>query len=535
MVFKATADPLTMGISNADLCWENRELVPARFLKLEGALVSDLTTDPLLQKLDLGEGVIAVCQLPLLEHKDLEPARRTMSVLLTNLGVALTPTLYSSAARQEEYVPVDIRSACNMGFRDDVAGDQKGGWTDQGENDLRTFPVGERELLGVPFTIVDPATNDGKSCVVLRGAQRPHFPRESAVIEVGNQKWDKIYFLHAAAYAGTPGQRIAYYVVKYFDLSVVEAPVVVGEHVKDWWDAPANLPGGSAAWTGENLVKGPGGVTVYMTEWRNPFPDRAIASLQMVSAEEAIPALLAVTGARVTGERRSEVPSQARNVVHIDNSDLRVGPDGTSLYHDGYCPPAEYPTDTGEEPVGGPVHARLWRRLFDSENLLLRWTHSGVAAYGTLAGWSEDAARRRASFTIQYRLPPGKAMEGGKVHCKIDYWGAGDHQGRAAGSFVAIQVSPDNESWREVYQFTGGREHFSNVTEDPPNSGRRTAAQYDLPPEVKGWDTLYVKCLLDQTAPESESAWCDLQMLRTGRANEEVYFLDLVLRNGDRK
>jgi hypothetical protein len=156
-----------------------------------------------------------------------------------------------------------------------------------------------------------------------------------------------------------------------------------------------------------------------------------------------------------------------------------------------------------------------------------------VVAYATIAGWAEDAAQRRASFAMLYRLPPGKVIEAGRLHCRIDYWGGGDYQGRAAGSFVAIQVSPDNQSWREIYRFTGGHEHFSNVAEDAPGGDRRIPARYDLPPEVKGWDTLYVKCLLDQAAPQSKSAWCDLQMLRTGRANEEVYFLDLVLRNRD--
>jgi hypothetical protein len=51
--------------------------------------------------------------------------------------------------------PIDLRTACNTGFRDDVAGDGRGGWTDQGDNDLRNIKPGTQTLRGIPLATAD--------------------------------------------------------------------------------------------------------------------------------------------------------------------------------------------------------------------------------------------------------------------------------------------------------------------------------------------------------------------------------------------
>ena len=73
---------------------------------------------------------------------------------------------------------VDLKPYVNKSFKDEVDADKKGGWTDQGENDLRHMPVGDDNpenkywqlvyhqeikgkqiFLGVPFEVIDPAKN----------------------------------------------------------------------------------------------------------------------------------------------------------------------------------------------------------------------------------------------------------------------------------------------------------------------------------------------------------------------------------------
>ncbi len=145
---------------------------------------------------------------------------------------------------------LDFSKAVNMGFKDDAADDQKGGWTDQGpENDLRMIKPGEQVLGGVRFKIVSPDENGGKSCVVLAGADRPYFPKEASVPAKGSFKY--LYLLHAAAwYANASGVEVGKALVSYKDGSS-QAISIGALDIGDWW-APESRKNGSVVWTGEN-------------------------------------------------------------------------------------------------------------------------------------------------------------------------------------------------------------------------------------------------------------------------------------------
>lgn len=96
--------------------------------------------------------------------------------------------------------PVDLKSACNMGFADPVADDKQGGWTDQGPtNDLSAMKPGRLQMANITFEVIDPARNDGKSCIVLRGKQRPYFP-DSAGVAVPNLSGSHLYLLNGLAW-----------------------------------------------------------------------------------------------------------------------------------------------------------------------------------------------------------------------------------------------------------------------------------------------------------------------------------------------
>ena len=66
--------------------------------------------------------------------------------------------------RAGEDVPLDLRDIANAGFADETAGDGQGGWTDQGPaNDLRMLKPGTQLMDRMPFAILDPEKNGGKS------------------------------------------------------------------------------------------------------------------------------------------------------------------------------------------------------------------------------------------------------------------------------------------------------------------------------------------------------------------------------------
>lgn len=139
---------------------------------------------------------------------------------------------------------VDLAPAANMGFADEVAGDGKGGWTDQGPaNDLRMLKPGKLTIGGVDFTIADPAGNDGRSAVVL-GRK---FPHEATVKLPGPGRW--LFLLHALAWPG--GRKAGTLSVAFADGSRQEIPVENGRDVGNWWE-PNNFANSLIAWSAEN-------------------------------------------------------------------------------------------------------------------------------------------------------------------------------------------------------------------------------------------------------------------------------------------
>ncbi len=146
--------------------------------------------------------------------------------------------------------PLDLRQAVNMGFADEVANDGKGGWSDQGpDNDLRMIPVGKQRWGGLNFNIIDPAKNNGKSCIMLAGKNREYFPNEAGSDIKGNIQGKFLYLIHAMAWPGK-GNDIGKVTVTYRDGTSSVLPVRKSD-VGNWW-SPAPRDNGEVAWVGEN-------------------------------------------------------------------------------------------------------------------------------------------------------------------------------------------------------------------------------------------------------------------------------------------
>ncbi len=191
-----------------------------------------------------------------------------------------------------KFTPVDISGQCNMGFKEnDAADDGKGGWTDEGPggNDFRNFPPGEGNFAGVPFTILDPAQNNGKSCIVLGGQPKRHLPPE-VVIPI-RALAASVYFLHTAAWmdSGVIGD----YTIRYQDGSTIEIPLKYGQNITGWWN-PVNTPESAVGWRGTAPRFSPVGINVF--GWNNPHPEKEIASIHFRSGMlTCVPILAGIT------------------------------------------------------------------------------------------------------------------------------------------------------------------------------------------------------------------------------------------------
>ena len=188
--------------------------------------------------------------------------------------------------------PVSLLPVANLGRSDGVAGDGRGSFLDLGLNDLYALPEGNLETETVTFYIPKHGVNSGRTCVILKGEQRPDFPENTEAVPVGKTV-GSLHFLHAAAWAEAGEKKpCVTYQIAYADGETATVEMQAGVHLGSF-DDPREIEGGKIAWQG---INGAGKqACAYMTEWKNPRPDVEVASLTISSAGNAVPIVLAVT------------------------------------------------------------------------------------------------------------------------------------------------------------------------------------------------------------------------------------------------
>ena len=185
----------------------------------------------------------------------------------------------------DKIVPLDLRPWANMGFKDEREGDRQGGWTDQGANDLRHIVTGLHNESGIPFEIINPKTNHGKSCLMLYSINKDFFPKTLGPVKI-DRKAAELIFLHTTAWASKGNDLAATYRVTYDDGTEVDIPIKVGDRISDWWNM--NKPSDSNA---AILMKvksdksATGMVSICGYRWTNPQPDKTLRALSFISAE----------------------------------------------------------------------------------------------------------------------------------------------------------------------------------------------------------------------------------------------------------
>ena len=131
---------------------------------------------------------------------------------------------------------------------------------------LPTCRSGNQLLAGVPFRILDPSANHGKSTVVLHGSFRPYFPESATGIRVGFPV-RRLYFLHTVGWGDKPGTPVLIYRIHYADGSRIDIPVRMKQEINSWGEIEAlppceNRPGADKSGQETSSVFPPGTIRI---------------------------------------------------------------------------------------------------------------------------------------------------------------------------------------------------------------------------------------------------------------------------------
>lgn len=342
---------------------------------------------------------------------------------LIPLLLAALPALASAADW-----PVPFAAAANMGLADEVAGDGRGGWSDQGAgNDFRAFDRTRARYGGAPFTVLDPAANGGRAVITLGSRRFPAGPTVAAVTLPEPRSAPYLYLLHTTCWNGLPaGTAVGHIELEAVDGAIRSIPVRAGADVADWWE-PKGLSNGTL---GALVTNGESSVGAYVSRFDTGLgqPIRRIAFRGEPAAE---PIWIVVAATLSDAEHAPEPADLARRWTAVANErwrpvdlrQVRVKP-GSALDFSRLVPAGELrrlsiDADGSFSDQGRPV--RLWGASVD---MALFANGFALARDLSKAPWPGDADI--AGYAEQIRVQGYNLVRLGAYQNLLMRWAAKD-------------------------------------------------------------------------------------------------------------
>ncbi len=305
------------GITNEQLIWamfshtplDKRKPNPADIVRKTLKIKTEYSAKPLiypegLWEIKIGKGKVVIDNLRW-RKCNFSSANKLALILLTNVGVEIpikeekiVKKDYSYLVKSKKVFFVNIKKFCNWSYIDKV---NKPGWIGYGPfRDLRNIPKGKVKFLGIPFYIVSPEENNGKTIISLYG---PDNKVETGPIPV-NKKAEVLVFLHSAAWVNAKeGDALASYIIRY-DKEFMPPepppeeviPLKRRYNIEDWWYIGMRdfkLMDGEVAWT-DNFEGHKAGIFLYI--WKNPKPELPIKWIKIKAAGKGQVFVFSITG-----------------------------------------------------------------------------------------------------------------------------------------------------------------------------------------------------------------------------------------------
>lgn len=190
-----------------------------------------------------------------------------------------------------------LDSAANMGFADEIAGDRKGGWHDQGSGmDAAKFPIRRKLFANVPFRIIDPKQNGGRSIVVFECPRLPSGPKSVTLPLPVPAEGKFLYLLHCSAWGQAEGTPVGTVVLTGTNGASVSLPILYKRDLTDWFGAKPV----SNAVVGTKIMAGGGFGAAYVSRFRIPEGFGALTKVELHKTSGAN-AMWMLIGATVSG------------------------------------------------------------------------------------------------------------------------------------------------------------------------------------------------------------------------------------------